>query len=44
MIASASAADVGVKIEGLNYFFDTLFFGGAVLALANALPKDAPNA
>lgn len=44
MIASASAADVGVKIEGLNYFFDTLFFGGAVLALAGALPKDSRSA
>jgi hypothetical protein len=23
-----------VKVEGLNYFFDTLLFGGAILALA----------
>lgn len=28
----------GVKIEGLNYFFDTLLYAGAVLALASAVP------
>ena len=27
-----------VKIEGINYFFDTLLFAGVVLALANATP------
>lgn len=26
----------GVKVEGLNYFFDTLLFAGTVLALASA--------
>jgi uncharacterized membrane protein len=26
------------RIEGLNYFFDTLMFGGVVLILASALP------
>ena len=26
----------GVKIEGLNYFFDTLLYAGAILALASA--------
>jgi uncharacterized membrane protein len=41
MIASASAASAGEKIEALNYFFDTLFYGGAILALAGALPKDS---
>ncbi|PYX52418.1 MAG: hypothetical protein DMG79_00790 [Acidobacteria bacterium] len=32
------AAEGGVKIEGVNYFFDTLLFAGAVLAFANAMP------
>jgi uncharacterized membrane protein len=41
LIASISAAGVGEKIKGLNYFADTLFFGETVLALANALPKRA---
>lgn len=27
-----------VKVEGLNYFFDTLLFAGAMLAVANASP------
>jgi uncharacterized membrane protein YphA (DoxX/SURF4 family) len=35
-IAIPSTAEGGEKIEGLNYFFDTLLFGGAVLALAGA--------
>jgi uncharacterized membrane protein len=39
MIAIPSAADGGVKIEGLNYFFDTLMFAGAITCLAAALPK-----
>jgi len=42
LIASASATGAGEKIEALNYFADTLFFGGTVLVLANALPKDSP--
>jgi hypothetical protein len=29
----------GVKVEGINYFADTLLFGGAILALANATPR-----
>lgn len=29
----------GVKIEGLNYFFDTLLYAGAVLALASSEPS-----
>jgi uncharacterized membrane protein len=39
VIAIPSAADGGQKIEGLNYFFDTVLFGGAVLCLALAMPK-----
>jgi len=30
-----------VKVEGLNYFADTLLFGGAILALASATPRHA---
>ena len=28
-----------VKVEGLNYFFDTLLFAGTILAVANAAPR-----
>jgi len=28
-----------VKVEGLNYFFDTLLFAGTILALAGATPR-----
>src|SRR5579863_3894314 len=28
-----------VKVEGINYFADTLLFGGAILALAGATPR-----
>jgi len=31
-------------LEGLNYFFDTLMFGGTVLLLASALPRDGGKA
>jgi hypothetical protein len=35
-------SDIG---NGLNYFFDTFLFSGAVLILADALPKeDHPHA
>jgi uncharacterized membrane protein YphA (DoxX/SURF4 family) len=29
------------SLEGLNYFFDTLMFGGTALLLAGAMPRDA---
>lgn len=32
------------KIEGLNYFFDTLLFAGTILALASALPRSSSPA
>jgi len=38
-ISIPSSEGNGEKIEGLNYFFDTLLFSGMVLVLANALPK-----
>jgi uncharacterized membrane protein len=39
LIASLSDPSTAVKVEGLNYFFDTLLFGGTVLALARATPR-----
>ena len=30
-----------VKVEGINYFADTLLFGGGILALASATPRDS---
>ena len=36
LIASLLDPSTAVKVEGLNYFFDTLLFGGTVLALASA--------
>jgi hypothetical protein len=39
LIASLLDPSTAVKVEGLNYFFDTLLFGGAVLALAGATSR-----
>jgi uncharacterized membrane protein YphA (DoxX/SURF4 family) len=36
LISALSVSDVGANVEGINYFFDTLYFAGAVLALAAA--------
>ncbi|MFY9905240.1 MAG: hypothetical protein WAK62_08855, partial [Terriglobales bacterium] len=36
LVASLIDPSTGVKIEGINYFADTLLFGGAILALASA--------
>jgi uncharacterized membrane protein YphA (DoxX/SURF4 family) len=38
LVASLADPSTAVKVEGLNYFFDTLLFGGAILALASATP------
>ncbi len=40
-ILTASLADpsTAVKVEGINYFADTLLFAGAILALASASPR-----
>jgi uncharacterized membrane protein len=35
LIASLLDPSTAVKVEGLNYFFDTLLFAGAILALAS---------
>jgi uncharacterized membrane protein len=39
LIASLSDPSTGIKIEGINYFADTLLFAGAILALASAAPR-----
>ena len=39
LIAALADPSVEVKVEGLNYFFDTLLFGGTILALAGATPR-----
>jgi uncharacterized membrane protein len=41
MIGALLDPSTAVKVEGLNYFFDTLLFGGEVLALAVASPAPA---
>jgi uncharacterized membrane protein YphA (DoxX/SURF4 family) len=40
LISALSVSDVNVNVEGINYFFDTLYFAGAVLALAQATPAN----
>ncbi len=39
LIASMSNPSTDVKVEGINYFADTLLFAGAILALASATPR-----
>ncbi len=39
LIASLLDPSTDVKVEGINYFFDTLLYAGTVLALANASPR-----
>jgi uncharacterized membrane protein len=39
LVAVASDPSVSNKIEGLNYFADTLMFGGTILILAYATPE-----
>lgn len=41
MISALRVPDIGVKIEGINYFADTLLFAGVILALASAMPRSA---
>lgn len=38
LIASLLDPATDVKVEGLNYFFDTLLYAGTILALARAVP------
>jgi uncharacterized membrane protein YphA (DoxX/SURF4 family) len=39
LIASLSDPSTAVKVEGINYFADTLLFAGAILGLASATPR-----
>jgi uncharacterized membrane protein len=39
LIASLLDPSTDLKVEGLNYFFDTLLFAGTILALASATPR-----
>jgi uncharacterized membrane protein len=39
LILALSQPGVGVEVEGINYFADTLLFTGAILALASATPR-----
>jgi uncharacterized membrane protein len=39
LIAALSQPDIEVKVEGINYFADTLLFAGLILALASATPR-----
>jgi len=45
MIGALTYPEIGVQVEGINYFADTLLFTGVILALASAAPKaDAAGA
>jgi uncharacterized membrane protein YphA (DoxX/SURF4 family) len=37
LVGALANPSTDVKVEGLNYFFDTLLFGGAILSLARAM-------
>jgi len=39
LITQMSDPSTAVKVEGINYFADTMLFAGAILALANATPR-----
>jgi type IV secretory pathway TrbL component len=39
LIASLLDPSTDAKVEGINYFADTLLYGGAILALASATPR-----
>ena len=41
LILALSDPATAVKVEGINYFADTLLFAGAILALASASPRSA---
>ena len=39
LVAALFETGIGVKVEAINYFADTLLFAGAILVLANAAPR-----
>jgi uncharacterized membrane protein len=40
LISALANPSTQIKIEGINYFFDTLLFAGVILALASASPPE----
>jgi uncharacterized membrane protein len=44
MIGALATPDLGAKIEGINYFADTLLFAGVILSAASAAPRSDGNA
>jgi hypothetical protein len=44
LVAALADPSTAVKVEGINYFADTLLFAGAILALASATPRTDCNA
>jgi uncharacterized membrane protein YphA (DoxX/SURF4 family) len=43
LIGALTNTGAAVQVEGLNYFADTLLFGGAILSLARSGPPDASH-
>jgi uncharacterized membrane protein len=43
LIVALRDPSTGEKVEGINYFFDTLLYAGTVLALAAASPRSEQN-
>jgi hypothetical protein len=39
LVLALSEPGTGAKLEGINYFADTLLFAGTILALATASPR-----
>jgi hypothetical protein len=39
LIGALLQPGIGVEVEGINYFADTLLFAGAILALASVTPS-----
>jgi uncharacterized membrane protein len=39
LIDALATSKMAVQMTGINYFFDTLLFAGAILALASAMPR-----
>ena len=39
LIEALSDPGIAAKVEGINYFADTLLFAGAILVLASATPR-----
>jgi hypothetical protein len=39
LISSLATPGIDAKVDGINYFFDTLLFAGAVLMVASATPR-----